>query len=295
MNHLSNHSNKLLRILPPPLEPVPLIQLYLNHGLRRIGTCSRPFVYTNFIASLDGRISLEHPQKKTHIVPKAIANPRDWRLFQELAAQADVLITSGRYIRQLAQSVAQDALPISKNSDYADLIQWRQSRGLPSQPAVVVVSASLNIPIPESLLNSRRPIYVATGAEANPMRVQELSAKGIQVIFAGRGSRVQGHELITALGQEGFATIYAVSGPEVLSTLLSDQVLNRLYLTHALRILGGESFDTLLQGGRLNPPADFDLRSLYYDTPSRGKLGQLFATYECSEQGDTKNKNPDIG
>lgn len=292
MNHISNHSNKLLRIFPPPLEPVPLMQLYLNHGLRKIGTCSRPFVYTNFIASLDGRISLEHLQKKTRIVPKAIANPGDWRLFQELAAQADVLITSGRYIRQLARNVAQDVLPISKNPDYADLIQWRRSQGLPSQPAVVIVSASLNVPIPEPLLNSKRPIYVATGAEANPLRVQELLAKGIQVIFAGKGSRVQGRKLITALGQEGFVAIYAVSGPKILNTLLSDQALNRLYLTHALRILGGESFDTLLEGERLNPPADFELHSLYYDAPSRGKLGQIFAAYEYPEQDDMKNQKP---
>lgn len=280
MDNTSNYSNKLLRVFPAPIEPVPLEQLYLNHGLRERGTCSRPFVYTNFIVSLDGRISLEHPQKKTHLVPKTIANPGDWRLFQELAAQADVLITSGRYIRQLARNVAQDTLPVSESPDYADLVQWRQSQGLPLQPAVVVVSASLDIPVPESLLSAKRPIYVATGAEANPARVQELSAKGIQVIFAGEGLRVQGHELIAALGREGFSSIYAISGPELLNTLLSDQMLNRLYLTHALRILGGKSFHTLLEGERLNPPVDFELHSLYYDAPSHGEFGQIFAVYE---------------
>ncbi|ADE14347.1 bifunctional deaminase-reductase domain protein [Nitrosococcus halophilus Nc 4] len=280
MDSINHSRNKLLRLFPAPLEPVALEGLYLNQELHRLGTRSQPFVYTNFIASLDGRISLEHPRKRTRIVPDTIANPRDWRLFQELAAQADALLTSGRYIRQLAQNVAQDILPVSEKPEYADLIQWRQSQGLAPQPAIVVISASLNIPIPEILLNANRPIYVATGSEADPLRVQELKAKGIQVIVAGKGLRVQGKTLIAALGQEGFTTLYAIAGPEVLKTLLADQSLNRLYLTHALRILGGESFDTLLEGERLNPVADFNLHSLYYDTAAEGEPSQVFAIYE---------------
>jgi riboflavin biosynthesis pyrimidine reductase len=282
MDIINSSRNELLRLFPTPFESVALKGLYLNHKLQKLGTSSQPFVYTNFIASLDGRISLEHPKKKTHVVPGAIANPRDWRLFQELAAQADVLITSGRYIRQLAQKVAQDILPISEKPDYADLIQWRQSQGLAPQPAIVIVSASLNIPIPEALLNSNRPIYVATGSEANPLRVQEIEAKGLQVIVAGSGLRVQGHKLITALGQKGFTTIYMISGPEVLNTLIADKKLNRLYLTQTLRILGGESFDTLLKGERLDPPADFNLHSLYYDTVVEKKSGQIFAVYDSA-------------
>lgn len=281
MNTIINSSkNELLRLFPAPLEVVALKGLYLNQRLQKLGTSSQPFVYTNFIASLDGRISLEHPERKTHVVPSATANPRDWRLFQELAAQADVLITSGRYIRQLAQNVAQDILPISGKPDYADLIEWRQTQGLAPQPAIVIVSASLNIPIPETLLNSDRTIYVATGSEANPSRVQAIEAKGIQVIFAGSGLRVQGHQLITALGQKGLTTIYMIAGPEVLNTLVADEMLNRLYLTQSLRILGGESFDTLLKGERLDPPADFNLHSLYYDTVAGKKANQIFAIYE---------------
>jgi len=111
----------------------------------------------------------------------------------------------------------------------------------------------------------------------------------VRVFFAGTGLRVQGRELITALGQEGFTTVYAIAGPEVLRTLLSAQMLNRLYLTHALRVLGGESFDTLLEGERLKPPIDFALHSLYYDDPKQGKFKQIFAIYEhvTSAKGST--------
>jgi len=46
-------------------------------------------------------------------VPDSVANPRDWRLFQELAAQADVLVMSARHLRELAAGAAQDSLRLS--------------------------------------------------------------------------------------------------------------------------------------------------------------------------------------
>lgn len=279
---LNNSNNGLIKLFPPPMETVALDGLYLSHELQRLGTRSRPFVYAGFVVSLDGRISLPHPAKDTHVVPDAIANPRDWRLFQELSAQADVLITSGRYIRQLAQNVAQDYLPVSEKPEFADLTRWRESHGLMPQPAVVILSGSLNLPVPERLLRSGRPVYVATGAEADPIRVKDLEAKGIPVITAGRGSRVEGRQLITELGKRGFTTIDMVAGPDILHTLMADGTLNRLYLTHSLRVLGGISFDTLSKGVQLNPPADFSLHSLYYDTASPETAHQLFAVYEAT-------------
>lgn len=280
MDSINNLGNKLLRLFPAPVESVTLNGLYLNQELHKLGTPSQPFVYSNFIASLEGRISLEHSQKKTSVVPKAIANLRDWRLFQELAAQADVLLTSGRYIRQLAQNVAQDILPVSEQPAYADLIQWRQMHGLAPQPAIVIVTDSLNIPIPKALLNAHRPLYIATGSEANRLRVQQFQEKGIKVVMAGSGLLVEGRKLIAALGQEGFTAIYSVAGPGVLKTLLADQMLNRLYLTHALRMLGGEPFDILVEGKQLDPPADFKLHSLYYDAVEKENPNQIFGAYE---------------
>ncbi|BAW80543.1 pyrimidine reductase riboflavin biosynthesis RibD [Candidatus Nitrosoglobus terrae] len=277
--NIDNQDNRLLKLFPAPSETVALKGLYLHQELQRLGTNTRPFVYTNFITSLDGRISLAHPEKKTPIVPRAIANPRDWRLFQELAAQADVIITSGRYIRQLADDEAQDILPISEKPEYADLIAWRRLQGLSPQPAIVIVSNSLDIPIPNALLDSKRIIYVATSASAHPLKIKEIEAKGIRLLFAGN-EVVQGRELIIALGQAGLTTIYMVAGPKILNTLLMDKMLNRLYLTHALKILGGESFDTLFTGKQLGSPVNFSLNSLYYDIVAEEKINQCFAVYD---------------
>ncbi|MGH8533316.1 MAG: RibD family protein, partial [Gammaproteobacteria bacterium] len=231
----------LMKLFPAPVETVPLERLYLNHNLRGVRDPSRPFVYTNFVASLDGRIALGCPRTGTAVVPDDIANARDWRLFEELAAQADVLLTTGRYLRQLARGDAQAILPLSEEAAYQDLRDWRQAQGLAAQPAVVVLSASLDVPLMETLISRHGRVYVATGSDVDAARVRAIEARGARVIVTGQGRNVRGQVLIEALRGEGLNLIYSTAGPKVLATLLSDRVLDRLYLTQVHRVLGSES------------------------------------------------------
>lgn len=270
-------SDELLQVFPGPARKLPLRGFYLNETLRPAGTPARPFVYASFITSLDGRISLPDPENKTRKAPGATTNPRDWRLFQELAASADVLVTSGRYIRDLAGGVAQSGLPVSTQPEFADLVEWRVSQGRARQPAVAVVSASLNLSIPAGLPDER-PVYLVTGAATGREKMEPLEAQGARVLIGGDGLRVEGYRLVSTLACEGFANIAMVGGAELLNTLLVDNVFDRLYLTQAHRMLGGLSFDTLLKGRQLNPPADFTLRSLCFDTG--GDFEQSFAVYD---------------
>ncbi|MGH8651972.1 MAG: RibD family protein [Gammaproteobacteria bacterium] len=279
---LSVGMSELLRLFPPPIEAVPLEGLYLAHALREGDDRALDFVYANFITSLDGRIAFNSPRTGSFSIPQAIANPRDWRLFQELAAQADALIVSGRYVRQLAKGSAQDILPLSEQPQYQDLLEWRRAQGLVPQPAAVIMSASLDLPIPRALLTPNRALFVATGLEADTARVQALEREGLRVVFAGAGQRVQGRSLIDALQHQGLRTIYSAAGPEVLATLLVDRVLDRLYLTQVPRILGGEDYATIVKGPKLSPPAGFKLHSLYYEAPTEDHAGQLFGVYAAA-------------
>src|SRR4051794_38428206 len=133
----------VLRISPGPSAPVPLHGLYLRDPLRPAARGAQPFVYTNFITSLDGRISLPDPQTAKRTVPRAIANTRDWRLFQELAACADSLVMSARYVRDLPRGITATSFPVSVKAEHGDLLQWRLEQGLAPQPAIVIVTASL--------------------------------------------------------------------------------------------------------------------------------------------------------
>ncbi|MDQ3776641.1 MAG: dihydrofolate reductase family protein [Pseudomonadota bacterium] len=278
----------LVRLFPAPARTVPLTGLYLGHAptLRPSLPRPRPYVYSNFIMSLDGRIALDHSETGERLVPESITNPDDWRLFQELAAQADAIVTSGRYLRQLVRGRAQDLPPVSTAAEYRDLIDWRRSHGLAAQPAIVVLSRRLDLPVAQIIAPLERPLYIATGREAPPEQVRALEAAGAEVLLTGAGRGVCGAELIEVLGAHGFNSIYAIGGPGVLSTLLAAGAVDRLYLTHAHRLLGGGSFDTLLNGPRLCPPVDFTLSGLHYQERIGVACGQLFAVYDRI-QGET--------
>jgi hypothetical protein len=131
----------LLRLYPPPIEEVPVRGLYLQRDLTFPSNRGRPWVYTNSIVSLDGRIAIDEPNRKKQVIPNAITNPRDWRLYQELGAQADALITTDRYLRELAEGAAKATVPMSSAPEYSDLRQWRKAKGLPEQSALIVLSS----------------------------------------------------------------------------------------------------------------------------------------------------------
>jgi riboflavin biosynthesis pyrimidine reductase len=272
--------NTVLRLFPAPVESLTLQGLYLDHALRQREDTARAFVYSNFVASLDGRIALGSAHSSGFAIPKSITNSLDWRLFQELAAQADALIVSGRYIRQLARGAAQDTLPLSEHPAYRDLYAWRHAQGLTSQPAVVVVSEGLDLPRIEALSRDRS-VFVATGSKANTADVRALERRGIAVIVAGPGRWVEGRRLREALEQRGLMVVYSIAGPQIAAMLLADHALDRLYLTHVHRILGGHDYTTLTEGPRLSPPVDFELFALYYHPVSEKSAGQMFSVYSA--------------
>ncbi len=262
------------RILPEPGTPQPLQGLYLGADLPDSGRYG-PFVYANFVTSLDGRISLAGEGTGMEGVPASIADPRDWRLFQELAARADVLITSGRYLRDLGAGAAQDVLPVGSGDAFADLRAWRREQDMPDQPDVVVLSASLNFQPPEALLAQGRRIRVLTTEDAADDRARRLEDTGLEVIRLCPGPRVEGEHAIRAVGELGYRRVYSVTGPRVFHSLVAARAVDALFLTWRQRVVGGQTFSTITSGVTLNPPADFRMRWMYRDL-APGSAEQFF-------------------
>lgn len=252
----------LLRLYPAPQEACPHEGLYLNLNLHRQAAEGEVLIYANYIASLDGRISVAGADGEQQ-VPEAIANGRDWRLYQELAAQSDVLLTSARYFRQLARDRAQDLLPVGREPAYADLADWRSRQGMAPQPAVAILSRSLDIPSEALDAVRDRGVYLFTTEMADAAAVARLEAMGVEVIVAGRED-VEGALLRRELVRLGFRSAYMIAGPQVHGTLLAAGVLDRLFLTQHYSLLGGTAFHTIVEGS-LSAPQRMRLLSLYLD------------------------------
>lgn len=265
-------------LYPNHIESLPLEGLYLGLNLHRAAAEGEVLIYSNYVASVDGRISHYNPDSGDYEVPKYLANGRDWRLYQELAAQSDILITSARYFRQLLKGTAQDLLPVG--SRFEDLKAWRAEQGLAPQPAVAIFSRSLDVPARAIQRLKERDIYLLTSDAAPADKKEALEAQGVKVVAAGT-SGVEGARLRAELIRFGFRSAYMIAGSEVHRTLIADGVLDQMFLTTCFTLMGDENTHGLCEG-TLAGPQDMELKQLYLDEQGN----QLFARYAVNRKAE---------
>lgn len=263
----------LTRLHPAPAETVAFCGRFLGHDLRSASPDGRPYVYTNFIASLDGRIARPDPEGRWGVPPE-LANGRDWRLYMELAMQADVVLTSGRLLRAVAAG-RHTALLDFNDPRCDDLRAWRRGRGLSERPVVAAVTRGAGAAaatvqerygVPVLLLGPAGP------AEPIPKEVASETLDGDGLDAAEWLQRFRGRHL---------SVVYSVGGPTLFTALLQARTVDRLYLTTVTRLLGGSEFKTLLEGDTLAPAVDLALRELYLDPEGPAGAQQLFGVYDC--------------
>jgi len=258
---------------------------YLDLNLHQQAAAGDVFIYANYISSLDGRIALYNADLADYEVPTAIANGRDWRLYQELAGQADVMLTSARYFRQLAKGKAQDLLPVGSGEKYADIKRWREKQGLKPQPDVMILSHSLDIPLAAlEKVQDRKVMVCTTSADAN--KIKQLEQRKVQVISVmssmvetsrdpSAALRVTGKFIRQTLLDLAYRSAYLIAGPQVHATLLKDGCVDELFLTTHFTLLGATKVSGLVDTD-LPKAQSLKLISSYLDT----KNHQMFQRFQ---------------
>lgn len=269
----------LLELYPDAGVPRPLPGTYLAQRLDECGTAEQTFVYANFVCSLDGRIAVREPGAAGYTLAP-LGSGNDWRLFQELQAQAPCLVTHAGYLRQLAAGEFPDILQIGLADEARDLAEWRRQHGLAPQPAIAVVSSNLDLELPPSLATHGQAVHLLTTAQAPPARIRAFEAAGHTVTVTGAGPLVEGAALVRTLREAGFDRLCLMAGPRLLHTALGDGVLSRLYVTITHQVLAGEDFHTFAAGPLLGAAGRLRLHSLYYDADLPKGAGQWFAAFD---------------
>lgn len=273
----------ILQFFPPNQPAQQLEGLYLSHNIRQyISDETPPFVYANYIVSVDGRISIPNTSGDGQTVPKDTANGRDWRLFQELVAQSDLIVSSGRYLREWAEGNAQEILEVN-NPKFTDLRRWRKNQGLKPHPDIAIISGSLNFPIPDVLTASGRQVVVFTTEDAPKENIERIESKAGQVFIVGQ-STVDGKQMLEQISSLGYKAVYNATGPKVMHLLFEAGVVNRLYLTIAHRVLGGMPFSSIVEGSLFETAVNLQLNTLYFDQTALDGLGQLFFSYDIESK-----------
>lgn len=249
-----------IRQIEPEEKPIQLEGMYLRHNLQELARkLGRPVVIATYITDLNDVIAV----KDVHGAPEKLKNPSDWRLFQELIAQADVIITGTSYMSEFAgkgESGQNVLTQFDKGGTFEGLGDWRVKNSLKRNPDLAVVSRSLDFEIPEGIITKGREIFVFTTYNmANSDKAQKLKDAGATVMGAG-DEGVDGTVMVNRLGQEGYKVIKLTTGPRILKILMDAKVLDRLYITrvnrtitddlaNAVTVLKGKRVDGLLKEG----------------------------------------------
>lgn len=243
--------------------------LYLQENLHR-HTRSHPLVYANFVSSLDGRIAVAHKHRSQ--IPESLVNDNDLRLFFELLAQADCVITHGAYFRARAAGRLGNIFSLDD-----DLMRWRKRHRFPSLK-VVVCSASLDFPTPRDL--PPQQLLIATGENHDSDRAGYWRRQGYQLVVSGNDQWVEADLLLEKLREYPLRSIYLAAGPKLFESALEKQRVDLLYLTLSHQLTGGRTFHTLIPGASIDH-CHLRQERLLFDDSEEQQHPQWFAKFEC--------------
>lgn len=285
--------SKIVTEILPEKKQLPLQGLYLDQRLATMSAqMEKALVVTTFLADRNGVIAKADEHHHFH-VPAETRNASDWRLSQELMAQADVIICGGSYLRRLsaAGSHAQDILnQFEPGGEFEELGEWRLRAGYPRRsPDLAVIAHHLDFDIPEQVLRSgRRTAIFTTKDMADSDRARDFTASGTTIV-AGGESHVAGSRMIDYLRDDmGHRVIVMASGPRVLELLLRSKRLELLYLTQVEREIPFDdpsTVTTLLPNGQgIEDLKGFRLTHRFFQehavAADGSDISQFFARYD---------------
>jgi riboflavin biosynthesis pyrimidine reductase len=237
--------------LPPRLR-----RMYGDLRLPRSGP--RPYVYSNFVTSLDGVVSLNI---KGHDSGADISgfSVQDRMVMGLLRAIADAVVIGSGTLRADRRHVWTAASVFPHFAE--EFRQLRGSLGLSSEPLNVIVSGSgdLDLRLPIFTAGKVPVLICTTVAGAKRLRRQRVSeAIEIRTIRTLRGSIPARSILGATCSSDRGQRILVEGGPRLLGDFYAASLIDDQYLTLAPQIAGREAGDHRLSlvMGELFAPTD---------------------------------------
>jgi riboflavin biosynthesis pyrimidine reductase len=219
--------------LPLPTE---LARLYGRLRLPR--PSSRPLVVGNFVASLDGVVSLGIPGQAGGGEISGF-NPHDRMVMGLLRAAADAVVIGAGTLRAASVEHLWTAdyiyPPLAKT--YRDL---RAELGKTEPPLNVVVTASGDLDLERRLFRSGEvPSLIVTTAEGARRLADRALPPTVRVAAAAETAPLSARAVLAAVTRQRPSGLVLVeAGPQVMGLFFAERLLDELFLTIAPQVAG---------------------------------------------------------
>jgi len=199
---------------------------------------TRPFVYVNMAATVDGKITSAARETP------CFTSDYDRREMDRLRAEADAILIGARSLRA-------DNPPLHVRTE--EMRAHRRSLGKPEGLLRVLVTASGRFEptsrfFDDTDAGARR--IIATVEDAPDDRFAAVSARA-EIWKIGRGE-VDLKELLRRLAGRGVERLLLEGGGQLNWAFVRDDLVDELYVTIAPALLGGRDAPTLLEGDGLS-------------------------------------------
>jgi diaminohydroxyphosphoribosylaminopyrimidine deaminase/5-amino-6-(5-phosphoribosylamino)uracil reductase len=159
-----------------------------------------------------------------------------------------------------------DAVMVGVNTVAADDPMLLARRSGTRQPARVIVDSMLRTPVGSRIFSTAgvSPVIVAAAKRAGRAGAAKYIRKGASVIFAKEsGGRVDLRDLLKRLAGMGYINILAEGGGELAAGLIERDLVDRVLIFIAPKIIGGKGAITSVEGAGSRRIADaVDLHGL---------------------------------
>jgi len=115
----------------------------------------------------------------------------------------------------------------------------------------IILDSRLRFPINSRILSTlaQGKILVFTLPKASPKKAEALRKKGVDVVFLSRtASKVDLREVRTWLGRNEIASVLVEGGRLLLTSMLEQMLLDKIFLSVSPKLIGGEKAPSLFQG-----------------------------------------------
>ncbi len=198
--------------------PGPLRRLYGGD----LGLASTT-LYANFVQSIDGVVAISQVQSSGSVLSGK--NPADRFVMGLLRASADAVLVGAGTLRDTPNHhwTAEHILPELS----AEWVAYRRALGIAPQPRLILVTGSGAVDVMHPAIRAGAT-FLTTAAGAD--RIAEIVPSTCDV-RTFPGDEVPLGEAVAWLRAEGHQRILSEAGPRVTGQLLSDDLLDELFVT----------------------------------------------------------------